>query len=83
MPSKKYISLTELARSVGVPKRIILRLIDDGVLTPDKIEEGEVWFDRKHQLDDWRFGYKRTTYYQHFLETGELPAISKRWEKFL
>ena len=83
MPSKKYVSLTEIVRKVRVPKQIILRLIDDGVITAYKTEDAEVWFDRKYGFDDWRFGYSHTIYYQRFLETGELPAISKRWDQFL
>ena len=70
MDPKKYISVTEIARQLNVPKEIIHCLIEDGFLNDFQIENREFFFERKY-LSDVRYAVFHSAGYRRFLETGE------------
>jgi hypothetical protein len=75
MDPKKYISVTEIARQLNVPKEIIHCLIEDGFLNDFQIENREFFFERKY-LSNVCYAVFQSADYRRFLETGEWESES-------
>ena len=56
-PDKEYVSATEIALRLKIPKEIILRVIEDGKALRYKTGDGDIWFERKDlpsvAYDNW------------------------------
>lgn len=78
-PDKEYVSATEIARRLGIPKEIILRVIEDGKALGHFIsKDGDIWFERK-DIPGVRYMTINTTYDIEFRTTGKLPTLSYNW----
>jgi hypothetical protein len=75
---KEEISATEIARSAGLPKEIILRVIEDGTLTAYTVGNGDIWFEPTFR-DAVRHAIIGTAYHLEFLATEKLPELSWNW----